>query len=374
MLRWNLSASAFCGLGLICCDSLPAQTPTPGVDSIYTGAGGDRFGYRIESADLNADGVDDLVVGAPHQSGGNMVYVFFGPVQLPSGPELPVSAADVEIEGPPGSETGWSLATGDVVAGNEDDLIIGAPVLGGSDGAVHVFAGPIAPGHYTTAMADLTVEGHRRGYAGWAVTAGDFDRDGKDELCVGAPTAGNLGSQVGEVYVMDVDTAIGPKISTSTATCTLLGVGVTGTAMCNGGDINGDGFEDLLVGSYGAAMTSGHSFGGTVHLVYGRSSFRPSYDLKFSVISGIANINGEFDGHNVGYAVAPAGDVNRDGYDDFLIGAPGFLLGSEPGGVEDAGSAYLVLGARDLIGTPQLYGDHRVGTVADLIFVGSGIG
>ena len=123
----------------------------------------------------------------------------------------------------------------------------------------------------------------------------------------------------------------------------------------------------------GSGISCSNGWGGTAHIVYGRAAFDAVLDLANAVGSGVANLNGEFEGHNVGYDLAPAGDVNHDGYDDLLIGAPTFLVSSEPGGVDDTGYAYLVLGSRD-IGRPQLLGDYPIGWIADLIFAGTTIG
>ena len=348
---------------------MPGQTPPP-INTVIEGDGGDRFAFQISSGDLNHDGLDDLVVGAPHQTGGNKVYVYFGPVDLASIDMLGAGDADVVIVGATNSETGWSVTTGDVLGNEEDDLIIGAPAVGGVNGAVRIFAGPLQPGTYPAVTADLTIDGHTGGYAGWAVAAGDFDGDGKDELAIGANGTGPLGE--GEAYLMDCDGG-NPPTDTSMATATFAGVGTTGASMANGGDINGDGFEDFLLGSYGALITSGFNFGGTVHIVYGCPQFDPSYVLDDPLSTGIGNITAEFDGHNLGYDVAPAGDVNLDGFDDFLIGAPSFRISNQDPDLTPAekGSAYLVLGSRDLAGIPQILDSVQVSQVADLIFLGN---
>jgi hypothetical protein len=339
---------------------------------VLVGNGGDRFGYQAEAGDLDGDGEIDLVVAAPHEVGGNALYVFFGQHGL-NGQQLDPANADVAIQGPQYAETGWSLAIGDVVGDETADLIVGSPVEGGNDGSVLVFEGPLSPASYATTDATLIVRGHRGGYAGWSVAAGDFDGDGKAELAIGACNDGPNGR--GAAYLLDVDKTA--PTDTSQATATFEGAGLTGCSLANGGDFNGDGYEELLIGSHGAALTTGFDFGGMASIVYGRPTFDPSYDLVAGdpVTMDIAHITAEAKGENVGYSLARAGDVNLDGYDDILIGAPAFrcdacILPDRRGGV------YLVLGTPDSGpggGTDRgLHGSSVAIDVADVMWEAAG--
>lgn len=374
--------------------ALPSLSSGDAEGQIY-GANDDRFGYQIVSGDLNSDGDVDLVISAPHQVGGNTVYVFFGPIDLGSAPTLDPGDADVVIEGPSGSEFGWSLALGDVVGDGGIDLIVGSPSEG-SYGTVHVFEGPFVSASMPldTGGALLTIEGHEEdylggsGYAGWSITAGDFDGDGEDELVIGAcyahvpGTAGGLGI----TYLLDTHGESG-SMDTAGATTRITGAGLTGCSLANAGDFNGDGYEDLVVGSHGAAYTTGYTFGGMVSLIYGRDSFPGDIDLYTNDQEDLkegdfANILAEFntflDGANFGYDIAAAGDVNEDGYPDLLIGAParrcevpnglgGFVTCSVR---EHVGRTYLVLGGPDTGGDRVLAGMSRADAVADVIWEG----
>ena len=342
------------------------------------GANGDRFGYQIVSGDLNADGDVDLAISAPHQTGGNTVYVFFGPIDLGSAPTLDPADADVVIEGPSGSEFGWSLAVGDVVGDEAVDLIVGSPSEG-SYGTVHVFEGPFASASSTLDTGDalLSVEGHETdhlgnsGYAGWSLVTGDFDGDGDEELVIGACTVNGRGA----AYVLDTKGESG-AIDTQAATTRIAGAGLTGCSLANAGDFNGDGYADLVVGSHGVAYTTGLSFGGMVSLVYGRSSFPSDIDLFTNDMQDLkdgdfANILTEYaaQGGNFGYDIAAVGDVNEDGFDDLLVGAPALRC---DGCVirEHVGRTYLVLGGADTNGDRVLAGMSRADAVADVIWEG----
>lgn len=367
--------------------ALPSLSSGDAEGQIY-GANDDRFGYQIVSGDLNGDGDVDLVISAPHQVGGNTVYVFFGPIDLGSAPTLDPGDADVVIEGPSGSEFGWSLAVGDVVGDGGLDLIVGSPSEG-SYGTVHVFEGPFVSASMPLDTNDtfLKINGHElraagmSGYAGWSVAAGDFDGDDEDELVIGACHANDLD---GAIYLLDTKGESG-TINTAAATMRVTGSPQSnaGCAVANAGDFNGDGYEEIVVGSFLDYYVAGSFENGMAALIYGRSSFPSDIDLytfdpeklkegDFTVLLGEQTQSGS----NLGYAVAGVGDVNEDGYADFLLGAPAKLCYLGCGGSDHRGRTYLILGGPDTGGGPEnggariLAGMSRADDIADVIWEG----
>ena len=113
--------------------------------------------------------------------------------------------------------------------------------------------------------------------------------------------------------------------------------------MSGAGDINNDGFDDLVIGSPEGA---GSPYSGETYLVFGSQNVAPSGALDISDLDGSDGFNLEgAAGDMSGHSVAGAGDVNNDGYDDLIVGSPGTDLGSET----DAGTSYLIYGNDFLI-------------------------
>jgi hypothetical protein len=157
--------------------------------------------------------------------------------------------------------------------------------------------------------------------------AGDLDGDGLADVLVGANWSSAGGEDSGVVYV-----AHGPvrgTVDLDTVSSRLIGEASgdhTGSAIAGGGDVNGDGYDDVIVGSYSAAA---HHRAGVAYLVYG--PITTDVDLG----QADAVLVGEDSGDGAGYAVSIDEDVNGDGISDPLVGAP---LNA------NHGAAYLVLG------------------------------
>ena len=296
------------------------------------GAGGSVSG----AGDVNADGHDDLLVGADgNRNGVGAAYLVLGPVTG----TLDLSLATAKLVGERGSDSAGTSVSGahDVDGDGHDDLLVGAhrhPGLIDAPGAVYLVLGPVS-GTFDLSLADAKFVGEGSGdMAGYSVSsAGDVDGDAHDDVLFSANGADAGGTNAGAAYVF-----LGPVTGTlgvSMADAELVGEAdgdQAGDSVSSAGDVDGDGHDDLLVG----AQRAWDDFG-AAYLVKGPVTG------ALSLSSADATLVGEDHDDYAGASVSGAGDVDGDGHDDLLIGAVGHNEVT-PGGYA-TGAAFLVLGS-----------------------------
>jgi hypothetical protein len=325
-------------------------------DAKWTGAAGNDFAGACDWAgDVDGDGLDDVVIGAWGHTGGGAtsgaVYIVaadgMGTTSLASATasRTGVAASDV---------AGFAVAgAGDLDGDGYADVLVGAygTDAGGSGaGGAYLLSGPMS-GTASLSTADATLVGEVGGdAAGWAVApAGDTDGDGNPEVLVGATGQDGGGALAGAAYLLEGPLA--GTIDLSAADATLDGESAgdeAGYAVGPAGDVDGDGFDDVIIG--GIAGNVGTAAPGVAWIVLGPVT--GALDLG----AADARLEGDADGDDAGASVWTAGDTDGDGYADVIVGAP---LYDGPG--SESGAAYLVRGP--ISGTSSL-------STADAVFTG----
>ena len=274
---------------------------------------GDFSGFSVSNAgDVNGDGLGDLIVGAfaadpnGNQSAGESYVVF-------------------------GKTDGTAVELSDVAAGT------GGFVINGIDDS---------------------------DFSGRSVSnAGDVNGDGLEDLIVGAYGADpNGNSMAGESYVVfgkaDGTAVELSNMAAGTGGFVINGIDTidqSGYSVSNAGDVNGDGFDDLIV-SANYADPDGNSSAGESYVVFGKANGTAVELSDVTTGSGGFVINGIDAGDQSGYSVSNAGDVNGDDLDDLILGAHA----ADPNGKSSAGESYVVFGKTD--GTAVELSDVTAGT------------
>jgi hypothetical protein len=277
----------------------------------------DHFGFSVGGGvDVNADGYDDVIVGSPEMNARD------GEVRVHSGRDGSLLLARI---GSSQQDLGVSVAgVGDLNSDGHGDFIVGAArdsalyanggrafVLSGANGAVLLTLAGDAPGQqFGTSVA----------------RAGDADGDGIEDLIVGAPWA-NVGAAQGAGMARVFSGANGAVLHSFFGQ--LAGERL-GNCVSTAGDVDGDGRDDVIVGEIGSNHAG--SLAGRALVYSGRDG------------ALLLTLDPDSAGDSFGFWVAGTGDVNHDGHDDVLVGAP-----TDAQNGLSAGAAFVFSGANGTV-------------------------
>jgi hypothetical protein len=386
---------------------------------------GEQLGRSVAVGDLNGDGLDDIVMGASYYSDSptGAAFLWVGRSWITTTTTISVdlyasNGFNLKVVGAWVTDNaGWDVAAGDVNGDGIDDLLVGNPhasvdpitstgytlpdhkryhyssdaVTRIWDGASYVFLGGRAIISSTHAIRDpleclpeMTIYG-KDSYdlLGRSLATGDINGDGIADIIIGAP--GESTTDTGKVYGFYGTNVITYAICTpydptprfenqivkelahitTTADITLTGIAAGDHAGfdVNVGDVNGDGYKDVIVS---APYANGNR--GQVYAIYGG----PSISATIALSEANLTISGAGDNNWLGASVS-TGDLNHDGIDDLLMGA----IGTDPKDADYSGSAdttekgeaYVLFGG-DISGTVDL----STGNPADLKILGASAG
>ncbi|MBS1509678.1 MAG: FG-GAP repeat protein [Bacteroidetes bacterium] len=319
-----------------------------GISNVYTtmmesNQAGASLGYSVAGAgDVNGDGYSDVVVGAYLYTNGQTnegaAFVYHG-----SAAGISSTYTTMVESNQANADEGISVSTaGDVNGDGYSDIIVGAYLYDNGqtdEGVAYIYQGSAA-GISSAYLTLLEVNQATASFGYSVACAGDVNGDGYSDVIVGAPLFDDPQTDEGAAFLFygsstGVSTTIKAQLESNQAGANL------GWSVASAGDVNGDGYSDVVTGA--PSYANGQAFEGAAYVYHGASDGVSTTAVVMSPVS--QNLAA------IGNCVASAGDVNSDGYSDVLISAPYY-----DGGFADEGRVFVYYGsATGLPGSPSLF-------------------
>jgi hypothetical protein len=303
---------------------------------------GDVNGDSIKDLIIGAPGFD-----AESKPQEGRVFVIFGSSALPGILDFNAVPADLEIAGRQAhSGLGTAVAAADINGDGIDDIIMGGPGTDGKAGekagAVYIVKGGASlPSVMNVLSADVRISGEAAiNEFGGAIAAGDINNDSIADLIFGVPFADPPGRpNAGKVVIVygSSDMPDTLELSETEPDLEVFGPGLN-DFMANAvasGDLNNDGRDDLIIGDHKANAAGGVDAGKTF-IIFGSDSLEQDFDL--ATMEPHVTISGGAEQDHFGFAVS-TGDFNGDGISDVMVGA----RRADVGGASNAGKVYIFL-------------------------------
>ena len=285
--------------------------------------------YVGTAGDVDDDGFDDLIIGAPYSDAGGtrsgQVYLFLGSDLTALTYSVSESYASFYGEAVY-DEVKYAKGVGDVDGDGLDDIMVGVPQNddGGTDaGKVYlIYGSSLSGGSLPVSLSDIAFVGEQaQDKAGFAVQGcGDINADGLEDILVSAPKSDVNGTNSGKIYLITNAAMLSTSMSLSSVPRYFYGETAgdeAGTGLSSISDLDGDGMRELVLG---APFNSEADFqAGKAYIYYSSDIGFGSHNLASSNLSYTAEESNNY----LGATILAPGDINNDGNKDLVLGAYG---------------------------------------------------
>jgi hypothetical protein len=268
------------------------------------------LGYSVAGAgDVNGDGYSDVIVGAYQYDNGEnnegAAFIYHGSATGVSNTHSSMTESNQLF-----AQMGYSVASaGDVNGDGYSDVIVGTPNYDNDEGAAFIYHGSAA-GINATESAMVESNQANSGMGISVASAGDLNGDGYSDVIVGANVYDNGETNEGAAFIYQGSAAGINTTAAAMLECNQAGA-QTGNSVASAGDVNGDGYSDVIVGA--SQYDNGETDEGAAFVYHGSAA---GID-----ITAAAMTESNQEASQMGRSVASAGDVNGDGYSDIIVGA-----------------------------------------------------